>query len=152
MTVDIQDSSSSGSDPKSILKNAASKIGDYDIVWCIFDHDGRDYINEVLKEANRLKLKIAFSNPFFELWFYLHFKYSTGQCNQDQICSKLEEFLPNYDKPQDVFSELQSKRETAIENAKKLREYHAKLGHLKTENPSTNVDELVEYLYNLNDF
>jgi len=149
--IDIDPGTRSGSDPVNLIEYAKSKKVDeeYDDAWCVFDDDGRQYINQVLVNATkRPKVDIAFSNPCFELWYYLHYDYSTGACTQSHMVDRLKALMPNYAKDRDVFGMLPD-RAAAMERAEELRRHHSSVGRKLTDNPSTSVDKLVGLLYSL---
>ena len=153
VTIDIDPGSRAGSDPKRLLEYAKAKKngGDYDDVWCVFDDDGRHDIDVVLRNARKKpKVDVAFSNPCFELWYFLHYEYSSGACNQDQMVDRLIKHIPDYTKAKKVFSELPGFA-IAIQYASALREHHKNCGNRETDNPSTSVDALVQLLFSLKD-
>lgn len=124
---------------------------EYDDVWCVFDHDGRDYISKILADAAvSPAVSVAFSNPCFELWYFLHYQYSARSCNQNQMFDNLKNHISNYSKDKDVFSQLPT-WDIAVTHAARLRRDHESAGDLLTDNPSTNVDVLVELLFSLQD-
>ena len=51
----------------------------YDQVWCVFDRDSwpAQNFNDALSLAKREKIKVAYSNEAFEIWYLLHFNYHT---------------------------------------------------------------------------
>jgi hypothetical protein len=64
--------------------------------WILFDRDDNDpaELLRVLADADRVdRLRIAFSNPCFELWLYLHFRESPGP--QHGARARLLELLRN---------------------------------------------------------
>jgi hypothetical protein len=69
----------------------------------------------------------------------------------DSICAKVIEelmnHLPAYQKgDQDIFNKIQDKLDNAITNARSIVQYHQTSG---TDNPSTMVHSMVEYLRDL---
>lgn len=57
-----------------------SGIPKYDQIWCVIDHEAAnkpENLDRALDIARLHGINIALSNPCFELWFLLHFKYST---------------------------------------------------------------------------
>ena len=158
--IDIDPGTRSGSDPVNLIEYAKNKKiqEEYDDTvrkrrntQCVFDDDGRQYINQVLLDASkRPKVEVAFSNPCFELWYYLHYDYSTGAFTQSQMIERLKALIPDYTKDRNVFDMLPD-RATAMERAEELRQHHASVGSKLTDNPSTSVDKLVELLYSLDD-
>ena len=131
-------------------------------VWCVSDVDAdhnipnnqatkNTQLSEYAKLANSYGFKIALSNPCFELWFLLHFIYTTGYvASCDAVVKKLIEHLPEYQKSNDIYSLLLAKQTTAIGNARKLKQYHVEQGKSNfigtSTNPYTNVWELIESL------
>ena len=61
---------------------AASRAGDdflrYDEVWCVFDVDEHPHVVSAREGALAAGLRIAMSNPCFELWLLLHFADNPG--------------------------------------------------------------------------
>lgn len=153
---------------------------DGDRVWCIFDTDinhnnnsGIDSKITEIKKAQSLaynnKIRLGISNPCFELWYLLHFKYTTTYLKDYNAVKKnLEKETPikEYEKNKDIYALLEDKIAQAIENGKKLEEYHKKNGKILfnveldfsnlsikdivESNPYTNVMCLVEYIEKLN--
>ena len=131
-------------------------------VWCVSDVDAdiktpynqsskNSQLKEYAKKAANNGFKIALSNPCFELWFLLHFTYTTGSLqNYSAVSRKLSEYLPQYEKNSDIFNLLLDKQKTAINHAKKLKAFHIEQGKPdymnSSVNPSTAVWELVEAL------
>lgn len=96
--------------------------------------------------------KIAFSNPSFEIWFLLHFSNQTTPLeNCESVVNQLKKKgkLEQYEKNKEVYEQLKSLQEAAIERAKK-RMYELQEEHIEVisreSNPVTTVFELVEYL------
>lgn len=151
-----------GSSPRNVVDHAIKKYKgskDYDKVYCVFDKDRHLTYNEALDIVRRAKSSKGHSFfaitsvPCFEIWFLLHYRYTTKVyvAGQGSICAKviedLEQYFPNYEKgSKNTFQQFQDKMNTAIKNAKKLTQYNDQVG---TDHPSTNVYELVEYLQEL---
>ena len=41
-------------------------------VWCVFDRDEHEGVDQVIREAEHENIRVAFSHPCFELWRLLH--------------------------------------------------------------------------------
>ncbi|MBN1037070.1 RloB domain-containing protein [Clostridium botulinum] len=172
-------------DPENLVKKAIEiSKKDYDInekdgdrVWCVFDIDinynnnnaMQSKINEIQKAktlSNKNKIRLGISNPCFELWYLLHFEYTTANLkNYDDVKKRLDKYISNYDKNKNVYSELKNNLTTAISNSKKLKKHHESLDkilpnvendYLKINvedfvksNPYTNINELIEYMETL---
>lgn len=139
------------------LAEQAKSLNDpYDRVYCVFDKD-----NHACYEQTRIDIKnsnfVAITSvPCFEYWLLLHFKYSTKTYENDgsstaanNVIKDLKRFIPNYSKTnRDIFAKLHEKQDTAIEHASKANDVAKEQN---TDNPSTNMHELVKYLKKLAD-
>lgn len=124
-----------------------------DKVYCIFDTDTDIKKDKEIKKAYSLAQKygieIITSNPCIELWFYLHFKYTTGYMTSNDILKFLKDAYPQYEKGKNVYDELKSKLPLAINNAKKLEKFHLENGNdvrFLEANPSTMIYKIIEEL------
>jgi len=152
-----------GSDPCSVVDHAIEKAkieGDYDRVFCVFDKDRHPNYSDALDKIQHIRLKKSqqikaiTSVPCFEFWILLHFEYTTRPFDSigkrsicDSVIRCLKRYIPNYEKGRaDIFHRTKADIDTAIQNAKKVVEA-AKSGG--TDNPSTLVHELVQYLQSL---
>lgn len=124
------------------------KIGDRS--FCLIDTDfGKDRekrLLEALKLACANHIEILFSNPTFEIWFLLHFRYSTKRYNKnEEVILELKNYIPNYQKNLDMFIRIYPNTEYALVNAHKLEKYHDKncTTHFMERSPSTKVDQLI---------
>ena len=152
-----------GSDPLSVVNFAIETFRrepEFDRVYCVFDRDRHTRYNEALDMVRRTRLgkgsKIFAipSIPCFEFWLLLHFIYTTRPFDApsgDSICSRvieeLKKYLPEYQKgEQDIFNKMQDSLNDAITNASRVQQFHQTSG---TDNPSTLVHSLVEYLRDL---
>jgi len=116
----------------------------YDQVWCVFDHDKHERLDEAIDKAKGNKIRVALSVPCFEFWYLLHFTYTTRpfqDCEEVEKC--LREHIKDYDKAKDYLDLLLPKLETALDNAKRVRERNEPS---ETKCPATNVDLLVKEL------
>lgn len=155
-----------GSAPISIVDYAVerSKSQPYlDRVYCVFDRDNHNSFDQAIEKLKRLDQQAkrkkpryfsAISIPCFEFWFLLHFKYTTKQYSQTQNCSmcdnliaELRQHLPSYTKnTPNLFAQLEQHLPAASRHAAQLRQENDRMD---TDNPSTNVDEVVQYLIEL---
>jgi hypothetical protein len=155
----------SGSDPWSIYQYAqqcaaqAKRDRDpYDKVYCVFDKDKHATYQKTLDAINGPKANREFaaivSVPCFEYWLLLHFTYTTqpfeaagNKSCGDQVVHELKKYLPSYQKAdKGIFIELLPSLNFAKANAE--RALKAALA-IQTDNPSTWVHGLVNYLQNL---
>ncbi len=152
-----------GADPLNVVNFAIETFRrepEFDRVYCVFDRDRHDTYDAALDRVRRARLgkgtKIFAipSVPCFEFWLLLHFTYTTRPFYAlpgDSICfrviEELKKYLPAYQKgDQDVFTKIQDKLDNAISNARRIQQFHQTS---ETDNPSTLVHCLVEYLRDL---
>jgi len=134
---------------------------DFDRVWAVFDKDDFMDFNGAIALANHNKIKCAWTNEAFELWYYLHFQYlDTGVSRADYIKMLEREIriLKNesysYKKNDPLMYDLLQKHgneEFAINNARKLRNSYAADTDYAAHKPCTTVDQLVNELSNPED-
>lgn len=55
-------------------------------------------IQEAAKLANTNKIELIISNPSFEIWFLLHFIYTTKYYDNKSLIDDLKAYVPNYKK------------------------------------------------------
>jgi len=155
-----------GFDPKTLLSKAVKMLSEdsCDRLYCVFDKDEhlsyQETVNTIEQYRNRKRGHIPVhaitSVPCFEYWLLLHFKESTSPYEKtgnkstgEKIVSDLKKYIPNYSKEdRDIFEKTKAHLDNAIKRAKKVRQQQKDNG---TDNPSTKVHELVEYLKKLQD-
>jgi hypothetical protein len=112
-----------------------------DEIWCVTDVNGLfTRVMEAFERVDEIaKIRLAISNPCFELWLLLHFEGRTaavGRCRD--LARAVRRYVPNYVKAVD-FRLFESGVEDAIQRASAL-----KSDEVRCPNPSTGVWELVE--------
>ncbi len=117
----------------------------YNEIWLVCDKDDFD-LNHINQEAKKNNIRIAYSNPCFELWFILHFIYTTSTMSTKECFEKWKKVCKknlhhDYKKPGiGLFSKIESHMKNAIKNAKQLYATNS----LRTT--STSVFVLIEKL------
>lgn len=186
--VKIADKSSKGknkgkaTDPENLVKKAVQFKKDYEIeekngdrVWCVFDIDinynnnnnaMQSKINEIQKaklKSDKNKIRLGMSNPCFELWYLLHFEYTTATMKSySDVQKKLSKYIKDYDKTKDVYYLLKDRIDTAVKNSKKLKKHFEDLSKKLVDseenytninikdfvdsNPYTNINTLIEFM------
>ncbi|NCB39021.1 MAG: RloB domain-containing protein [Erysipelotrichia bacterium] len=148
------------------FKDSAGRTCDnYEHRWIVIDRDEERHgggghtledFNEAIERASKRRrtVKVAWSNPSFELWYLLHFHFYNTAIDRDQVIKKLEIAIAEpYEKSRsDMYYLLASRMTEAIRNARRLikraEEVTGKLVPANT-NPATTVFELVELLQEL---
>jgi hypothetical protein len=145
-----------GTHPRKLVECAVGKRDEakapFDEVWCVFDEDEHERIHEVLDRARALGFRVAYSLPCFEIWYLLHYRYSSAYIERDAACSELEECLGRpYNKADNLYDDREVRRRQAAarRHAQRLRRDHRTAGDPESSNPSTTVDLLVARLNKL---
>jgi len=166
-TANIEVDGSSGSSPRSVVIYAKKRYNEdlkqngsgngFDRVYCVFDQDEHPTYSEALSlirtDQNNIFYGIT-SVPCFEFWLLLHFTFTTrpiartGERSPGDVTKdELKKFLPMYEKgDKDIYTKIKEYTDIAIQRAYKANEA---AGKVNTNNPSTLVHTLVEYLRRL---
>lgn len=166
-TANIRISGECGSDPLSVVRHGERLFAEekrlypddpYDRVYCVFDKDSHANYFNAIEKVERAKPKGVFyaipSIPSFEYWFLLHYEYTTApfvrsgnKSAGDMVTSSLRKYWPEYAKGSGgTFSHLCEQLPSAKANAARAR---AEAIKRHSDNPTTRVHELVEYLQNI---
>lgn len=165
-SANVRISGDCGSDPVSVVEyglelyhnEKSSTSGPFDRVFCVFDRDAHPNYNQALGKVAGARPNDIFhaitSIPCFEYWLLLHFSYTTapyaavgGVSAGVAALKELQAVWPEYIKAnQNVFVSQLKQLEYAKNNAARALE-EAKKSH--TDNPTTLIHELVEYLQNI---
>jgi hypothetical protein len=164
-SADVKIDGKCGSSPDSVFKHATrlwkrerDKGNPYDRVYCVFDKDTHTTYDKTLEKISSHTPKGIFfsaqSVPCFEYWLILHFKFTAKPYSFDSrrrvgdvVKKDLKDIFPDYEESsQTIFQELKDKLETAKQHAVKSLRAAKDRG---SDNPSTHVHELVDYLQNL---
>jgi hypothetical protein len=131
----------------------------FDEVFCVFDRDRHPSFDRACAAISQHSSKVfhaVVSNPCFEYWLLLHFRYTRApfvaqgvNSPGDMVLKAVRDAWPEYTKDrQDVFSQLNrdGNLQEAIVRARRARADANATGEL---NPSTSVDVLVDRLQQL---
>ena len=135
-----------GAVPKTLVDRAVDEIrrspDAYDEVWVVFDVDEHPNIEAAKDRAYAKNFNVIISNPWFELWALLHFRYHSSPIHRKDLHKLCVTQMPGYEKllPSSTLHPLYN---TALSNARKLAQWHATRGTTGA-NPSTNIYELTE--------
>lgn len=121
----------------------ASRTGDdflrYDEVWCVFDVDDHPFVPDARFQARAANLRLAMSNPCFELWLLLHFAENPGMQHRDELKARLCSHMPNVSEKHVDFEMLVAGYDAAYHRAERLARDAHERGDDVTGNPSTEV-------------
>jgi hypothetical protein len=137
------------------LKQKAAEEGQpYNDVWCVLDRDDFPLKNyaRAFDLARNSRIRIAWANEAFELWYLLHFNYHDTGISRHDYKTKLKESGLEYHKADKaIYFKVKPYEETALRNARRLERHWNEMGEKfpERQNPSTNVHKLVEFLNEL---
>lgn len=147
-------------DPINLVKQTIKKINDLsldlsmdDKAFCIFDtdikKDKNTQIEMAIKISRENNIIPIVSAPCVELWFLLHYEYTTATINSNEVIEKLKRHYPKYKKNCNIYPDIKDKINKAIDNSKKLEKYQ-KQNNRKLQtveaNPYTEMYKIVEEL------
>lgn len=159
-TYNITYARGNNTDPLKLVKMLIKEIDeikldlqDDDVAYCIFDTDVDPNKNKIIEEAIQLakknNIKIITSSPCFELWFLLHYDYTTANMDSEEVIKRLKEYNPKYEKNTNIYPDIIKEIDLAIDRAKKIEKYqidnNRRIGTVEA-NPNTEVYKIVEYL------
>lgn len=147
-------------DPLGLIKLLSKEIdkrdidlSNGDIAFCIFDTDVNTKKNKIIKDAINLAkekgIRIITSTPCIELWFLLHFEYTTARLSNNSVIKRLKKYLPKYEKNINIFPDIKDKVYEAIDRAKRLESFQLqnnKIISMVEANPNTEIERIVEEL------
>lgn len=139
-----------------LLKSAKQEeldLKDGDMLACFIDVDfkkGRDQeLRAAMKLARQNNISVFLSNPCFEIWYLLHFRYSTKLYgSNEEVIKELGCYISDYSKSKDVYNLIENEIDQALLNTKRLESYHLENGtndRLK-KLPSTEAYKLIEMI------
>ena len=142
-------------DPNGVLQDLLDHpdYKDFDHQWIVIDRDVErtnggghplENFNQAITSANSKNIRVAYSNPCFEIWYLLHFEYRNTAMDRDVLIEKLVCDIQY--KKNELPGLNQEQQNTAINNAQNLiNSWKDIQGITKpaTDNPSTTVHELV---------
>ena len=133
---------------------------DFEQRWIVIDRDPErtnggghtleDFNNALQQAMNKKpKISVAWSNPCFELWYLLHFRYQNTGTDRDLIQNQIAKALGRkyHKNDPNLFSQTIGKLPDALRNARRLYQDFQEQGlSADKSNPCTTVYQLVELL------
>ena len=147
-------------DPINLVKQTIKKVKDLELdlslddkAFCIFDTDTKLEKNVQIEAAIKMSKKNNIipivSSPCVELWFLLHYEYTTAIVSSNEVIERLKRYYPKYEKNCNIYPDIKDKTNKAIDNSKKLEKYQ-KQNNRKLQtveaNPYTEIYKIVEEL------
>lgn len=136
---------------KAWKKNELSEK-DGDKAYIVLDMDCKSEKIQLVKELQKKSKNIQFivSNPCIEVWFILHFIYTTHQFKDSKEPKKeLAKYIPGYEESMDISAILRPMLNDAEKHLEQLKGYYETLGVAWGDadcNPMTDIVEVLEEL------
>ena len=143
-------------DAKAQVKKMGLKLNSGDEVYLVFDLDNDCNKYNLMLELERKNpsFNFIYSNPCFELWFLLHFKYTTKHYTNETIIKELNKetlkYGKKYCKSMDIYYEIREFKDLlghAIKNIEKLNKFN-KENDREGNSPSSNLLGLMNSILN----
>ncbi len=137
------------SDPALIVKETIERVDrdQWDQAWCVFDIEApvKATAAPAIEEARKAKLRVAWSNPCFEVWVLFHFVDSVQPALFSvDVATEVKRHLPRYTKTSFVTDSMLSSVGSAVKRAERIAERHMRnLVASPRDNPNTLVGQLV---------
>ena len=146
-----------GGDPRTVVERAievsqkskSDRLASNDSVWAMFDRDSHQRFDEARDLAHGNHIRLAISNPCFELWGVFHYKEQNAPLSRWECQRELGDLCPDYSAGgKKVFGNrevIEQRYPVAVERANlsvKRREEEGNPGG----NPSTTVHKLTEFI------
>ena len=125
---------------------------DGDKAYIVLDMDCKPEKIQLVKELQKKSKNIQFivSNPCIEVWFILHFIYTTHQFKDSKEPKKeLAKYIPGYEESMDISAILRPMLNDAEKHLEQLKGYYETLGVAWGDadcNPMTDIVEVLEEL------
>lgn len=146
-------------DAESLYKTLVSKwkemglsaaSGDKGFVVLDIDNDKQkaEKVMGLIRKNKTSGITFVVSNPVFEVWLLLHFRFTTKfYADGDAVIKDLKKYISNYAKSMDYFDVCGDKLQDAISNAKKLAVHFEEKRWPSVDcNPRTDVGDLMSIL------
>lgn len=115
---------------------------DFDEVWCVVDVDDFD-LEPAVALAAKLDVRLAVSNPCFELWLLLHYQDCAAPlCDAKAVLRQLAKHVPGYQKNGLRFIDF----EAGVKDALRRAECLDPTGSDHRRDPSSGVWKLVRLI------
>jgi hypothetical protein len=128
--------------PEHLVKHAKylrEMHDEFDEIWCVFDVDEFD-LSRPVSEATAADMRVAVSNPCFEVWLLLHHDDRRAPFQSAKEAERaLKDLLPQWSKSNTRYEDFQQGVLKAVERARNLDP----TGKDYQRNPSSSVWQLI---------
>lgn len=143
-------------DPAGMLKSMETAWKKYELsikngdkAYIVLDMDGDADKTKLVKELQKKTKNVRFiiSNPCIEVWFILHYCYTTHQFRDSKEPKReIAKYIPDYSESMDVAEILRPRLSDAKKHVEQLKEHYKSIGIKWGEvgcNPMTDVLDIL---------
>jgi hypothetical protein len=126
-------------------RHGRAGAGAHDEYWCVFDVDEHPNIGAALDLAAARGIRVAVTNPCFEMWFLLHFQDRCAAIDRGDAQRRSSDLLGCGKVPTPAaLADLTGRYEEARRRARALDSKHALDGSPPRSNPSSGIWRLID--------
>lgn len=133
----------------------SSEKGDLGFIVLDIDNDPQkaDKVLKLIQKNRNQSIRFIVSNPTFEIWLLMHFKYTTKHfADGNAVINELKRYIPDYEKNRDCFLVCADRLQDAVSNSAKLEKHFEGCSWPSVEcNPRTDMGMLITHLFNANE-
>ncbi|WP_420623257.1 RloB family protein [Candidatus Poriferisodalis sp.] len=121
---------------------------EFDEIWCVMDTDEHPDLAESLQAAASAGIRVALSNPCFELWLLLHYREQTAAIDRRRAQQDANQLglVDGKRLSESAKRELRMRYQEAKKRAHALDAMHSRDERPSEANPSSQVWQLVDRL------
>ncbi|MES2173279.1 MAG: RloB family protein [Pseudomonadota bacterium] len=138
----------SASEAKSQVARSKDSFAEYDQIWAVFDRDEHENVEQAISIAKSRGVKVAFSNPCFEVWLLLHHVEYDADEHRKQTQKRYQGIDKGYDPSGSKSVDLKSLIGGYDEACRRAKRMRARREEERTPKgaPYTDVDVLTELI------
>ena len=120
-----------------------------DKIYLLIDMDVNQHKQQQVMQAKKMcdeyGIEIIISNPTFELWYILHFEYTTKTYQSSQEVKKdVKTKIRDYTESMNVFPIIKKQTMLAIENSKSLENIKKKMDNIYLMKTASRIQEYIK--------
>ena len=129
-------------------RDARKGQGDqYDAIWCVFDVDEHPDVDAAIRDAEKVNVGVAVSNPCIELWFLLHWREQTAYLDRHAAQAAVVPMVgATKSLNAQAVHDLITRHDEAADRARTLDHMHEGNGSSLRSNPSSTAWVLIDEL------
>lgn len=119
-------------------KEFSSKEPQYNQIWIVFDRDQVVKFDSIIEEAKKSEMKVAWSNPCFEIWLSAYFGLMPNIVSSIECCESFKKTFKKYT-GKEYAKNLKSLYDILLKNGDEIRAIELASNKLKQAQEKTNL-------------